>query len=190
MPTQNLYNPEVVQLAGGLDYVTPRPVVAPGALIDCYNFEVADALGYKRITGVEPFDGRPSISNCYNSLYVLNVTSSTGANTNEALHLAGDTNSQAFAIITKVATGKITISVFDIAKFYVLYSGLATQVVSDSGSFTFTVTSVKSLYIDSASATISANIADIITNYNNAYARIQIASSQAAENSLVSYNPL
>jgi hypothetical protein len=189
MPTQNLYNPEVVQLAGGLDYVTPRPVVAPGALIDCYNFEVADALGYKRITGVEPFDGRPSISNCYNSLYVLNVTSSTGANTNEALHLAGDTNSQAFAIITKVATGKITISVFDIAKFYVLYSGLATQVVSDSGSFTFTVTSVKSLYIDSASATISANIADIITNYNNAYARIQIASSQAAENSLVSYNP-
>lgn len=188
MPTQNAYNPEVVQLVGGLDFVTPRPSVAPGALIDCYNFEVADALGYKRVTGIEPFDGRPSISNCYNSLYALSVVSNVGANTNQAIHLAGDSSDKSFAIITDTPSRRIVIAVFDITKFYVLYSGLATQVVTDSGA-TFDITAVRSLYIDNASTTITAALGDISTNYNNAYSKIQIASSQRAENSLVSYTP-
>ena len=73
MPTQNLLTPESVQLVGGLDFVTPRPTVAPGSLIDCYNFEVADRLGYKRVDGIEKFDGRPSASQAYTSLYTMEI---------------------------------------------------------------------------------------------------------------------
>lgn len=68
MPTQNQYNPEQVDLNGGLDIVTPRLSVAPGALIDCYNYEIADHVGYRRMEGCERFDGRESISLVYTAL--------------------------------------------------------------------------------------------------------------------------
>lgn len=74
MATQNLLTPESVQLVGGLDFVTPRPTVAPGSLIDCYNFEVADRLGYKRVDGIERFDGSTSSALTYTSLYTMIVS--------------------------------------------------------------------------------------------------------------------
>jgi len=67
--TDNLYTPEVLTLEGGLDFVTPRTQAAPGALLDCLNYEVADRLGYKRIDGIDWYDGRPNASLAYESLY-------------------------------------------------------------------------------------------------------------------------
>lgn len=75
MATQSLLTPESVQLIGGLDFVTPRPSVAPGSLLDCLNFEVADRLGYKTIDGIERFDGSISSSKVCTNLYTLVVTS-------------------------------------------------------------------------------------------------------------------
>jgi hypothetical protein len=66
--TQSQFKPHVVGLAGGLDYVTPRLDIQQGKLTDCYNFEVADRLGYKRIDGITPFDGRELASKVYSNV--------------------------------------------------------------------------------------------------------------------------
>ena len=52
--------PEVVQLKGGLDTVTPALSLSPGACIDAVNFESDQNGGYRRIAGYERLDGRPS----------------------------------------------------------------------------------------------------------------------------------
>jgi hypothetical protein len=189
MPTQNAYSPEVVQLEGGLDYVTPRPTAPPGALIDCYNFEVADRLGYKRDDGCEPFDGRPSISSCYNSLYVITVASATGANTNTWLCTTSNDINNAFATITSVSGNNLTVFVFDIYKFYQVYSGLATTLYSAGSGITFTVVSAISPYIFNGYDTISQAISNIVTNYATAYSRVHMAALPAVESGTTYYNP-
>jgi hypothetical protein len=193
MSTQNLYNPEVVQLVGGLDYVTPRPSAPPGCLVDCYNFEVADILGYKRGDGCEPFDGHPSISSVYSGLYIFSVSDSTGANTNQAVRLSTDTAANPFGFITSVPDSTdIVVCVTDLARFYSIYNFLANNpgglylILSDGG-FSFVVTAVKAL--SKNSATITAAITSILTAYNTAYSRVQIASTQMAENNAVAYTP-
>jgi hypothetical protein len=45
-------------LTGGLDLVSPKINVPKGSLLDCSNREIIDRIGYKRIDGFEPFDGR------------------------------------------------------------------------------------------------------------------------------------
>lgn len=53
---------DVVQMAGGLDLVTPTFNLKSGVLRDCLNHEVAVQGGYSRITGYERVDGRASPS--------------------------------------------------------------------------------------------------------------------------------
>lgn len=48
-------------LTGGLDLATVKPLVSPGTLKDCLNFEVATVDGYTRIGGVERFDGSEDV---------------------------------------------------------------------------------------------------------------------------------
>lgn len=58
MATQSQYQIANIPLRGGLDFVTPKTQVAPGTLSECLNFEVADRLGYRRINGYVPYDGK------------------------------------------------------------------------------------------------------------------------------------
>lgn len=46
-----------VLLNKGLDTVTPAPMVEPGTLIDCLNYEMTADVGYRRIDGFEAYDG-------------------------------------------------------------------------------------------------------------------------------------
>lgn len=78
MASANQLRPSVVNLEGGLDFVSPKLSVEPGSLIDCYNFEVADRSGYKRIDGLEPFDGRLSPSAAYTNTVFVEVTFDVG----------------------------------------------------------------------------------------------------------------
>lgn len=57
---------------GGLDLETPPWMVAPGALRDALNYEIAVEGGYRDITGYERFDGRPAPSAA--SFTILDVT--------------------------------------------------------------------------------------------------------------------
>lgn len=106
MATQNLLTPESVQLTGGLDYISPRPSVAPGSLIDCVNFEVSDRIGYKRIDGIEIFDGSCSSSLTYSSLYSFKIdNSSTALSVVQAGNLVYkqyDSPENYFAVVTSV----------------------------------------------------------------------------------------
>lgn len=51
--------PETVLLQGGIDVVTPPSMVQPGTLRFAVNYEPAIGGGYRRIGGIERFDGRP-----------------------------------------------------------------------------------------------------------------------------------
>ena len=53
---------EEVDLAGGMDLVTPALSIAPGALIASQNYESDLNGGYRRMYGCERFDGNPSPS--------------------------------------------------------------------------------------------------------------------------------
>lgn len=59
LPTVNY---ELINLAGGLDQVTPTLSLSPGVARRAANFECAVNGGYTRIAGYERFDGRPSPS--------------------------------------------------------------------------------------------------------------------------------
>ena len=51
------YETSLVVLDGGLDFQRAKLVVPAGRLIDCLNHEVIDRSGYKRIEGLDKFDG-------------------------------------------------------------------------------------------------------------------------------------
>lgn len=53
---------EVVPLQGGLDLTTPALSMPPGKLIDALNYEPSLTGGYRRMYGIERYDGRPSPS--------------------------------------------------------------------------------------------------------------------------------
>lgn len=93
MASSNQYRSSIVSLAGGLDFVTPKLMVDQGKLIDCYNFEVADRLGYKRIDGIEPFDGRAGPALVYSNLILIEyelLGMSTNPVTGEYIKLADE----------------------------------------------------------------------------------------------------
>jgi len=79
MASENQYLPEIVELSGGLDYVTPKPAAGRGTLSDCLNVEQAYRKGYGRIGGYERFDGglsNPSLN--YTNLVLMTVDMGTG----------------------------------------------------------------------------------------------------------------
>lgn len=59
---KNQVQTEAFPLAGGLDLVSPALSLKPGNLIDSQNFEPDINGGYRRMYGIESFDGRPSPS--------------------------------------------------------------------------------------------------------------------------------
>ena len=66
---------DIVPLIGGLDQVTTPILVPPGRLLSSNNFEPDIYGGYRRMEGIERFDGRPSPSD---STYVYITGTITG----------------------------------------------------------------------------------------------------------------
>lgn len=168
MPTQNTYTPEVVQLEGGLDFVTPRPMVAPGSLIDCYNYEVADHLGYGRVPGIELFDGRPSVSTIYTNLYKANYTGSPDNLATDVLLFVTPANGIEvfFAIVTSVTAGVVTFYVFNMDAFYSMYN-VGVNTMRDQSGTTYTISNLASANVFDNSADLSTYIAALSSEYNN-----------------------
>lgn len=54
----NKFQTEIIPLVGGVDMVTPQLMVKPGKCINASNFEPDINGGYRRIKGIERFDGR------------------------------------------------------------------------------------------------------------------------------------
>ncbi len=63
-------------LAGGLDLVSPAISLDPGKVIDSQNYEPYIQGGYRRITGYERYDGRPSPT--AQPYWILPVSTATG----------------------------------------------------------------------------------------------------------------
>ncbi len=86
-------------LSGGLNLVSPALEIPPGMLIDSINFEPSIYGGYKRMKGIERFDGRtrPSTASYYVMTTVITVAGSI---------VAGDTvvgaTSAATAVVLQV----------------------------------------------------------------------------------------
>jgi hypothetical protein len=99
---------EIVQFDGGIDLVSPAMQMKSGSLIDAVNFEPDINGGYKRMAGIERFDGRtrPSDADYYNMAVTITsavsvgntVTGATSGATAVVLQVNGTTE----LIVTKV----------------------------------------------------------------------------------------
>lgn len=118
MATENMYLPEVVELTGGLDYVSPKPLSGRGTLSDCLNVEQGLRKGYSRIGGYERFDGgiyNPSLN--YTNLVLIQTTDGTGPFTEgEELYVSDP-------------SVKVAVTTFGVFKETVVLSGDAYAVV-------------------------------------------------------------
>ena len=68
--------PEPIPLKGGVDSVTTPILVKPGTLLSAINFEPDIYGGYRRIAGIERYDGRPRPSDASYWLMTATVTGS------------------------------------------------------------------------------------------------------------------
>lgn len=102
---------DLIQLAGGLDQVTPTLSLPPGYARRAANFECSITGGYTRIAGYERFDGRPNPSDAKYSILICSLTSAP---------VVGDTVNGA----TSAATGKV-----------IAVSGSDVAITRESGTF-------------------------------------------------------
>lgn len=104
---------DVIPLIGGVDSVTTPVLVSPGRLLSAQNFEPDIYGGYRRMYGIERYDGRPSPSSAIYYVATITVTGTISV---------GDT-------ITGVTSGKTAI---------VIASTSATERIVTKVSGTFT----------------------------------------------------
>ena len=104
-------------LFGGLDQVTPPEVVKPGKVLSSLNYEPADEGGYRRMTGYERFDGRPSPSAA--NYWILDFTGGNGSEPAVGSVITGFLSS-ASAVLHLVVTESGTWGV-DAAGYLVLF---------------------------------------------------------------------
>jgi hypothetical protein len=95
-------------LNGGLDLTSPKINVQKGSLLDGYNREIIDRIGYKRIDGFEPFDGR--LTPAQSEYYFIDSTTYTPSVSftldfpNRGMLVVDDAPTEVFGIIVGRAT--------------------------------------------------------------------------------------
>jgi len=103
--------PEMFTLSGGLDLVTPPINLKPGRLISAINFEPDLNGGYRRMAGIERFDGRARPSDAV--YYVVDGLVSgplyvgqqiTGATSGATAYVAATESATRFVITKMVGT--------------------------------------------------------------------------------------
>ena len=90
-----------VLLRGGLNLVTPAIAMPPGSCIAAENYE-PDVRGYRRIGGIERYDGRPRPSSA--SYWVLNFTGGSVAMTAGQLVTGATSTNTATVLVDAVVT--------------------------------------------------------------------------------------
>lgn len=93
------------RFGGGLNLDSPALSIAPGMLIDARNYEPVAAGGYRRMNGIEAFDGRPSPSAGYYWLLGITLTGAIAV---------GDTvtgvTSAATGVVLQVNSGELVLT--------------------------------------------------------------------------------
>jgi len=131
-----------VQLAGGLDLVSPALQLKPGACIDACNFVPEISGGYKRVGGYERFDGRPKPSEAEYWILTIAPTGTV---------VAGDTLTGATSSET--------------AKVLTILSPTSVVTGRNSGSFTIGETlNVSGSPVGTISAQVVNGAADVLTS--------------------------
>lgn len=104
-----IYSP--VALDGGLDFLTGKISAEPGSLVDCLNVEVTDRSGYKRIDGIEPYDGREGLGNDQSRYLEVTGSGSFTINPGNILINTSDSNKEV-GVITHYTTTALGGGVF------------------------------------------------------------------------------
>jgi hypothetical protein len=81
------YTVDPIPLEGGLDTDNSKILTKPGTLQDCLNVEVVDGTGYRRIDGIEKYDGRTTFSGDLTVLSELTFKRVTGTSATEVVDL-------------------------------------------------------------------------------------------------------
>lgn len=182
MTTSNQYNVQKVDLTGGLDYVAPKITANPGTLLDCYNFEVADRLGYKRIDGIEPFDGHTSPSLAYTNVVFITYSLASGAGDptvgsqavvqEAASVLAGDPL-KIFGVVCKVynlsnpARTVVAVAVTDYQIYYQLANGVVFSDNTGTSDWTVdNISSIEELSTEASYDTVTEQYDEYVDLYN------------------------
>jgi len=61
--------PTLTPLAKGLDLKSPALLAEPGSLLSCLNYEVTSQMGYRRLDGFVPYDGKPTLKDFEGAKY-------------------------------------------------------------------------------------------------------------------------
>lgn len=104
---------DIVPLQGGVDAVTTPILVPPGKLLSSNNFEPDIFGGYRRMGGIERFDGRPSPTDAHYTVLrgtvtgTINVNDTLVGNTSAAtgIVIAVDTTTTPDEIVVTKVTG-------------------------------------------------------------------------------------
>lgn len=118
---------DVIELAGGLDLLTPTLKLRPGYVRDALNWEQSITGGYTRIDGYERFDGRaaPSIA-IYSTITVAMVATVAVADT-----ITGGTSGATGRVISVTVVGAFSVIAYTQATgtFVVAENILVTAIV-------------------------------------------------------------
>lgn len=169
------YNNEAIPLSTGLDFSTNKLMAAKGSLQDCLNREIIDSVGYKRIDGIDKYDGQVSPS--MDDYFILRDSGYAGTVT--ADFVAGDllvvkntTNIFGKVLTSRVVSGTSEIVYARINKDYEPVADDLVVVLGDANDFTCEggivsgsseeATAVDALdSINTYSATLRADITDL-----------------------------
>ena len=119
---------EPIALVGGLDLVTTPLLARPGTLISATNFEPDINGGYRRMAGVERFDGRTRPSSA--SYYMMTVTTS-------GVFSAGDTVTGVSSAATAIVLEVVSATSLVVTKYTGTFTAAETLNVSGSPQGTF-----------------------------------------------------
>lgn len=96
------------QMEGGLNLDSPVLSIKPGNLIDCKNYEPMPMRGYRRMNGIERFDGRTSPSSGHYWIMGVTITGAIAATntvtgvTSAATGVVLQVNNSTELVLTKV----------------------------------------------------------------------------------------
>lgn len=88
--------PEVFALEGGLDLVSPALALRPGNVLDSVNFENDLYGGYRRMYGIERYDGRTSPSSADYTVFTVSTTAAISVGNT----ITGGTSSKTAVVIS------------------------------------------------------------------------------------------
>lgn len=133
---------EYVKFGGGLDLASPVLSISPGAALGAVNYEPGVFGGYRRIDGVERFDGRSSPSD---AIYYYTTYTPTAGTPAVGTTLTG----------TSGATGVVAVSTSTVLALTKVVGTLIAEAFTGGGGGTFTMAPLSRGYADGYSDAVA-----------------------------------